>query len=185
MEIEEKRLRSEIMKSRMKRFGKAGNKKLTVLENILLVNQMKRQLELLEVEQNVARRKKCSSWNKLRSRNIPEGWMRDQQEPQMEGKEMDGARSMLREQEEEWNTLEASMNHIEKYEEWISATWLENSSLEEQRLKQRRQENSKGMKTEAEEEDEKRIWATNCTNQVRRMEDSRRKEYSRGKEPAG
>ena len=159
IEAEEKRMRSEMMKSRMKRFGKARNKKLTALENTLLGNQTKRQLELSEVAQNVARKEKCSSWNTIRSRNIPEGWMRDQQEPQMEGKEMDGARSMLREQEEEWNTLEASMNHIENYEEWISATWLENSSLEEQRLKQMRQENSKGMKTEAGEEDEKRIGA--------------------------
>ena len=156
IEAEEKRMRSEMMKSRMKRFGKAGNKKLTALENTLLGNQTKRQLELSEVAQNVARKKKCSSWNTIRSRNIPEGWMRDQPEPQNAGKERDGTKSILRVLEEQWESMETSMTYIEKHEEWMSATWLETSSLEEQRLRLRRQENSRGRKSETREQEMQR-----------------------------
>ena len=156
IEAEEKRMRSEMMKSRMKRFGKARNKKLTALENTLLGNQTKRQLELSEVAQNVARKKKCSSWNTIRSRNIPEGWMRDQPEPQNTGKERDGTKSILRVLEEQWEIMEASMTYIEKHEEWMSATWLETSSLEEQRLRLRRQENSRGRKSETREQEMQR-----------------------------
>ena len=155
IEAEEKRMRSEMMKSRMKRFGKARNKKLTALENTLLGNQTKRQLELSEVAQNVARKEKCSSWNTIRSRNIPEGWMRDQPEPQNTGKERDGTKSILRVLEEQWESMETSITYIEKHEEWMSATWLETSSLEEQRLRLRRQENSRGRKSETEEGNKK------------------------------
>jgi hypothetical protein len=67
--------------------------------------------------------------------------MRKQQEPQM-----------MKEQEEEWKILEASMTSIERNEEWIDVIWLENSSIEEQRLKCRSQNNSRGMKREVEED---------------------------------
>ena len=65
--------------------------------------------------------------------------MRKQQEPQI-----------MKEQEENWKTLDSSMRFIEKNEEWIGVLWLENSSIEEQRLKCRRQNNSRGMKREVE-----------------------------------
>ena len=70
--------------------------------------------------------------------------MRKQQEPQM-----------MKEQEEDWQTMESCLTFIEKNEEWIGVQWLESSSIEEQRLKCRRQNYSRGMKREVEED---KIW---------------------------
>jgi hypothetical protein len=77
--------------------------------------------------------------------------MRDQPEPQNTGKERDGTKSILTLLEEQWEITEASMTYIEKHEEWMSATWLETSSLEEQRLRLRRQDNSRWRKPGTEE----------------------------------
>jgi hypothetical protein len=81
--------------------------------------------------------------------------MRDQPEPQNTGKERDRTMSILRVLEEQWEIMEANMTYIEKHEEWMSATWLETSSLEEQRLRLRRQDNSRGGKSGTEEGNKK------------------------------
>ena len=42
-------------------------------------------------------------------------------------------------QGDDWKVLEASMEVIEKREKWIDVIWLEKSSIEDQRLKYKRQ----------------------------------------------
>ena len=61
----------------------------------------------------------------------------------------------VKEQGDDWKILEASMEVIERREEWIDVIWLEKSSIEDQRLKYRRQTKARGMKREMEGKMEK------------------------------
>ena len=131
-------MRSEILQKRRKKYGKAGMKKLTALEEMIVKNQTKRLVELAEVGQNIGRkeiRRKCQKLESTTSTKFPEGWKCQPPEPSSTENTRDGKRLQQNLLEEHWERLISSKNYIEKNEDWMSTTRLENSSLEEQRRK--------------------------------------------------
>ena len=65
LERQEKRMRSEILQRKKKKYGKAGSKKLTFMEEVIVKNQTKRLLELAEVKQNIGREETRRNHQKL------------------------------------------------------------------------------------------------------------------------
>ena len=115
LERDEKSLKSEIIKRKKSKYGKAGNSKLSPLEEAILSSQTRKKSELAEVKQNLGRKEAGKKgWKKETNpnRNIPEG------------------RKKI---EEHWLKLASSLRSIETLEKWVNAQWMENSSLEQQR----------------------------------------------------
>ena len=120
LEKEEKRMRSEILQKRRKKYGKAGMKKLTALEEMIVRNQTKRLVELAEVGQNIGRkeiRRKCQKLESTTSTKFPEGWKCQPPEPSSTENTRDGKRLQQSLLEEHWERLISSKNYIEKNED--------------------------------------------------------------------
>ena len=131
LEREEKNLKFEIVRKKKSKYGKAGNSKLTALEEAIISSQTRKLSELAEVKQNLSRKEaKRKGWKveNRPSRNIPESRKENQLKT---GQDRDKNTSC--EVEEHWLKLISSKKFIETNERWVTATWLENSSLEEQR----------------------------------------------------
>ena len=71
LEKEEKKLKSETMKMKSQRFGKAGNKKLTNLEELLITMNKRKLMEIEEVKMNLENRK---AKKPKKENETPEGW---------------------------------------------------------------------------------------------------------------
>ena len=70
MEKEEKKLKSDLMKMKSQRFGKAGNKKITKLEELLITINSRKLLEVEEIRLNLENKKN------EKETAVPEGWKR-------------------------------------------------------------------------------------------------------------
>ena len=56
LERDEKKLKSEIVKRKKSKYGKAGNSKLSPLEEAIISSQTRKMSELAEVKQNLSRK---------------------------------------------------------------------------------------------------------------------------------
>ena len=101
-----KELRAEIEERRRAKFGKAGRRKLTSLEETILANQTKKKIELEEIGRNFERRQKKRTKLSLKDEMMLEA---------------------------EWTNLNENLNTIICLERWVTAKVMEESSLEEKR----------------------------------------------------
>ena len=127
-EREGRKMGQEILKKRKEKFGKAGSKKMTVLEEVIVKNQTIEKSELAEVEQNVKReqnRRKGKRKDSLQPEEIQEG---------KEKQEGDAEEERDRKEEMHWRNLMFQKNIIEGNQQWIIVGRLENSNLDEQRM---------------------------------------------------
>jgi hypothetical protein len=146
---EGRKLRVEAIQNKKKRFGKVCRKGLSDLEEELIKIQTTSQLELKEVEQNLAMHKKDIMLESNRRKGIPEG----RKETNASSKRLEKLGKMEEVWESKWRKLEIVWGYIEKRERWMDSRWLENSSLDEQRLKKRRLETYRGKERLTEESD--------------------------------
>ena len=173
LERDVKKLKSEIMKRKKSKYGRAGNSKLSLLEEAVIISQTRRKSELAEVRKNLGRKeagRKGWKMENIPNGNIPEG---------------------RKEIEEQWTKLASNMRKIETLERWVDAQWMGQSSLEQQRGMAKRVEldgrdeveysKSEGMLREKEgktEEMQKTAWSFWKENEATR----RRKKIDDGEE---
>ena len=135
LEREEKKLRMEMIKRRKEKFGKIGGKKLTVIEEAIIRNQTKKLSEMIEIEQNVGReqsRRQGKKLQRLEQETIPEGRTRSELDKKTTEKAEDTTADMQKREENHWRRL---LTHKIKTDEvWMTASRMENSSLEEKRM---------------------------------------------------
>ena len=123
LEKEEKKLKSETMKIKSQRFGKAGNKKLTNLEELLITMNKRKLMEIEEVKMNLENRK---AKKPKKENETPEGW-------KINSKRRLEMKLTCKEEKDLWTSLARHLGLIEKLEQWLKPCWLGSSSLEEQR----------------------------------------------------
>ena len=131
LDKDEKTLRTEIVKRRKIKYGKAGNSKLTAMEDAILSSQARKMSELYEGTKNLSWYEKRRKGWKLDDRpppHIPEGRKKDYHD---QARDKNKARSI--EIEEHWQRLQSSKNRIEDGERWVNAIGMVNSSLEDLR----------------------------------------------------
>ena len=116
IEREEKKMKTDLMKIKSLRFGKAGNSKLTRLEEMIVSGNTRKLLEMEEIRLNL---EKYSE--------IPKGWKKGN------GWKISGKNTPEQEESDHWKSLARNMRIIDKQEKWLEPGWLEASSLEEQR----------------------------------------------------
>ena len=121
LEREENKTKSELIQIKRKKFGKAGNKKITSMEEAIISSNTRKLMELEEIKINL-----------LQKPAMPEGWKIEN-----DGKELFGRKVERKIVEigaaEHWQILATRWEYLDKNEHWLSASWLENSSLEEKR----------------------------------------------------
>ena len=121
LEKEEKKLKSELVERKKKKYGKAGKTKLTRMEEALISSNTGKLMEMEEIKLNLQQEQAIQEGRKLKS-----GW-----------KKLNGEKQNMKKVEnsvaEHWQILATRMEMIDKNEEWLDAGWLEKSSLEEQR----------------------------------------------------
>ena len=118
IEREGKKMRTDLMKSKNSRFGKAGNSKLTKLEEMIVSSNTRRLLEIEETRLNVE-----GYFEVQKGWKSGNGW-------KMNDKKKTKAQE---EESEHWKSLARNIRLIDKKEQWLEHGWLEISSLEEQR----------------------------------------------------
>ena len=131
LDKDEKAVRAEIIQRRKIKYGKAGNSKLTAMEDAILSSQSRKLSELFEVKKNLRFYERKLEGRKMENRpskNNPEGKKKDHQS---QARNICKAGSM--EIEENWKRLLVSKKEFEDGERWVNATGLENSSLEDLR----------------------------------------------------
>ena len=111
------------MKMKSQRFGKAGNKKLTNLEELLITMNKRKLIEIEEVKLNLENRKAKKT---KKENETPEGW-------KISSKRRLEMRLTYKEEKDLWISLARHLGLIEKLEQWLKPCWLGSSSLEEQR----------------------------------------------------
>ena len=134
LEREEKKLKAELVSRKKIRFGKAGNHKITRLEEMLIASNTRKLMELEEVRMNLNLRKE----KKLQTGRKDLGRKEN-------GEKMN--KMVIDPKEEHWQQLAARVGEIEKSEQWLTSDWLENSSLEEQNGRLYASEDNQGDKT--------------------------------------
>lgn len=122
LEKEEKKMKSELVRRKTLKFGKAGNSKLTRIEEMLITRNTRKLMEVEEVKLNLSLNQVTQIPN---GRKIEYGW-----------KIQEGGKTMKKFDSEEaghWEAMAMNMRIIEENEKWLEAGWLEISSLEEKR----------------------------------------------------
>ena len=122
LEKEEKKMRSELIKRKKAKYGKAGKSKLSSMEEAIITSQTRKLSELEETRRNIGKKDQRKEGWKIN----PEG----REIPISMGSQDQGQNSEL---DRHWQELISSMKFIEKHERWVNANGLERSSLEEQR----------------------------------------------------
>ena len=123
LEKEEKKIKSELTRKKNLKFGKAGNRKLTRMEEMLLTNNTKKLMEIEEVKKNMLLDPRIPT-----GRKNEDGWKgRKDVKMKIQFKKIDT------EEGKHWDNLATTLGMIEESETWLDAGWLETSSLEEQR----------------------------------------------------
>ena len=103
-----KAVRAEIVKRRKLKYGKAGNSKLTAMEDAILSSQARKVSELFELTKNLIcyeRRRKGRKLDNRPSPNNPEGRKKDHQ-----GQARDKYKARSMEIEENWQRLSKLYN---------------------------------------------------------------------------
>ena len=137
LEKEERQIRLEIMRRKKTKYGKAGNSKLTRIEESILIRETRRKSELEEVRQNInmmtgiKHRKKTE---KGQEPKIPEGRKIVPEGRKETVNPLKKSEQEEQELERQWYRLRTCLQYIETHEPRISANRLENSSLVEQEV---------------------------------------------------
>ena len=128
---EGKEMRTEIVRNKKKKYGKAGNSMLTTLEDASVTGQTGKWRELAEIEKNLTLHKQVPkgwTFSKETSDNVPEG-----------RKSETGRMKMMKDEwsqkeiENLWDRMKREVMILKKGEQWLNATRMDNTSLEEQR----------------------------------------------------
>ena len=120
LEKEEKKLKSELVRRKTLKFGKAGNSKLTRIEEMLITRNTRKLMEVEEVKLNLSLNQVTQIPNGMK---IEYGW-----------KIQEGGKTMKKFDSEEaghWEAMAMNMRIIEENQKWLEAEWLEISGLEE------------------------------------------------------
>ena len=130
-----KYLREEIRSGKKKKFGKAGNMKLTELEETILKRQMMRKREIQEIEKNLKIHRNKQEGRKLQEdgnmkdsptpENGPKGWKVETQELRRKRCKDDNIWA--------WSILEESIETLRMEEDTLSSNRMENLSQADQR----------------------------------------------------
>ena len=132
LEKEERQTRLEMMERKKRKFGKAGNCKLTSKEEENLRQETCKKRELAEIRQNIRRRHRYANKTTTASptsRRVHEGrkkelfptvtdWISSKSRNKME---------KISKLECHWKGIEESLRYIEEREAWISTRGLERS----------------------------------------------------------
>ena len=106
LEKDEKKLKSDLMKMKSQKFGKAGNKKLTNLEELLITMNTRKLLEVEEIKLNLENKKT------KKEIAVPEGWKNNSK------KDLE-MRLKHKEEQDHWKSLAKHLSIIEKLEQWL------------------------------------------------------------------
>ena len=130
LEKEEKIMRMKLKENKRRKFWKAGNTKLTAMDEENLRMEIVKMKEMTEVEQNIWKEENNGvdkRGGKVRKGNIPEGWWRrvtDQECKEVEKMSQEKRSNNLL-VETHWTRLRKSREQIENREEWKCSTWFE------------------------------------------------------------
>ena len=121
LERMEKKFKSDLIQRKKKKFGKAGNLKITRMEEVLISSNTRKLIELEEIKLNLQQKPALQDGRKM-----------ENERQELTGRKFDKKKIDI-EAAEHWHILATRLKIIDKNEHWLNAGWLENSSLEEQR----------------------------------------------------